>query len=194
MYSQQNGSPWPVPPPLLLPDAEMRMREQGIRGGIKRFSNPVFLQGLFVIGIGIILVAFNGGNPYKQMTGHVQNIYQETNVNGEYGASYLQVGTNPDDLFIFNKNALHPAWNGQLSKNEKVDIYYNDGTPKQLVALQTYGPSGNMTMKFVTTDYINNQNASPISNTGLDIGVILILLGALWAGSAVLRLVRTHRQ
>ena len=134
------------------------------------------------------------GNPYKQMTGYIQNFYQVTNINGEYGASYLQVGTNPDDLFMFNNNALHPAWDGQFFKNEKVDVYYIDGTPRRLVALQMYGPSGNLTKKFVTTDYFNSQNASPISNTGLNIGVILILSGALWAGSAVLRLVRTHRQ
>lgn len=194
MPLQQNVSPWPVPPPLLLPDAEMKMRERGIKGRIKRYSNPVFLQGLFVIGIGILFVVFNAGNPYKEISGHIQNLYGETNVDGQYGASYLQIGTSPNELFIFDENALHPGWNGQFFKNERADVYYRDGTPKRLVALQMYDLSGNPTTKFVTTDYADSQNASPISNIGLDVGVILILSGALWACSAIFKLVRTHRQ
>ena len=120
MPLQQNVSPWPVPPPLLLPDAEMKMRERGIKGRIKRYSNPVFLQGLFVIGIGILFVVFNAGNPYKEISGHIQNLYGETNVDGQYGASYLQIGTSPNELFIFDETRCTPVGTASFSKTKEL--------------------------------------------------------------------------
>src|SRR5713101_679790 len=103
----------------------------------KKAFNPIWsvLQGLFFIGLGIFFLVINWGSPYKEMTGHVQNWYDYTNVDGQYNASYLQISTDPTDLFIFDKNALHLALTDQLFKNERVDIYYSYPSPKRIVAL-----------------------------------------------------------
>jgi hypothetical protein len=165
-----------VPPPWLPPEAEMKISEPIVRSCFKRYFNPVVrvLQGLFIIGIGIFLIVVNSGSPYKEITGHIQDISAFSRDGQDY-TSYLQISTDPNELFIFDKN--WPFWNGQFFKNERVDVYYRDTTPKLIVALQIYDLFGRPTTKFTTTDYANSQNASPLSNVGLDIGVILILLG-----------------
>jgi len=167
-----------VPPPRLLPEAEMKISEPVVRSRFKRYFNPVVrvLQGLCILGIGIFLIMVNAGSPYKEITGHIQDISAFSR-DGQNYTSYLQINTDPNDLFIFDKNALHPFWNGQFFKNERIDIYYSNTTPKRIGALQMYDLFGSPTTKFTTTDYTNSQNASPLSNVGLDIGVILILLG-----------------
>ena len=156
----------------------MKIREPAGRSRFKSYFNPVvrILQGLFIIGIGIFLIVVNSGSPYKGITGRIQDI-SAFSPEGQNYTSYLQISTDPNDLFIFDKNALHPFWNGQFFKNERVDVYYSDTTPKRIVALQMYDLFGNPTTKFTTTDYTNSQNTSPLSNIGLDIGVILSLLG-----------------
>ncbi len=178
--------------------AEVKSREKELKGDLKPVSRvlPILriLQGLCMIGIGIFLLVVNLGSPYKEISGHIQNITSPTDSYGEHNMDYLQINTDPNTLYIFDKNALHPAWNDQFFKNERVDVYYSDGTPRRIGALQMYDLSGNPTTKFTTSDYTNSQNASPISNIGLDIGVILLLFGGLWAGNAIFKLVRTRRQ
>ncbi len=179
-------------------DAEAKTREKALKEDLNPVSRvlPVFriLQGLCMIGIGIFLLVVNSGSPYKEITGHVQDITSLTNANEQYDVRYLQISTDPNTLYIFDKNALHPTWTNQFFKNARVDVYYSDATPRRIGALQMYDLSGRPTTKFTTTDYTNSQNASPISNIGLDIGVILLLLGVLWAGNAIFKLVRTLRQ
>jgi hypothetical protein len=168
----------PVPPPW-LPGAEMKTEEPIDRSRLKRYFKSLMhvLSGLFIIGIGIFLLVVNAGSPYKEITGHVQEDMPAYSQDGQSRTSYLRISTDPNDLFILDKNALQPTWNGQFFKNERVDVYYSGDTPKRIVALQVYDLFGRPTTKFTTTDYINSQNASPISNVGLDIGVILVLLG-----------------
>ena len=152
------------------------------------------IQGLFIIIVGVAFIASNANNSsFKEITGHIQNDYAHT-TNGVYDATYLQISTDPNNLYIFDKNAFTPAWTDPVYKNERVDIYYSDDTPKHIVALQMYDPFGNLTTKYTTGDYINSLHASPVSNVGLDVGVILIALGAFWAGNAIYKLVRARRQ
>ncbi len=174
-----------TPPPV---SAEIAMSE---RPEQKKALNSVWfvLQGPFFIGIGIVFLVLNLGSPYKEMTGYVQNWYDQMNAEGQYAASYLQISTASNDLFIFDKNALHP---GQLFKNERVDVYYSYPLPYRIVALQMYDRFGHPTTKFTTTDYTVRQNASPLNNPGRDIGGILILLGTLWTGVVVFVLARTR--
>ena len=151
------------------------------------------IQGLFIILIGVAFIASNAASSsYKEITGHITDAYEHI-VNNAYDASYLQINTDPGEFYIFDKNTLHPAWSDPV-KNERVDIYYSDGTPKHIVALQMYDLFGSPTTKFTTSDYTNSQNASPISNVGLDVGVILIALGIWLAGNAVFKLVKARRQ
>jgi hypothetical protein len=154
-------------------------------------SSPLWriLQGIFVLGIGIVFIVINSSSPYKETTGTIQSI---SDLNG---SSYLRLNANPGDLYIFDKSALHPAWTGQFTVTyERVDIYYNsDDTPKRIVALQMYDLAGHPTMKYTTAEYTDSLNTSPLSNISLDAGVVLILLGALWAGRGVFLLFRTRR-
>jgi hypothetical protein len=176
-----------TPPPL---QAEIAMSE---RTQQKKALNSVWLvlQGPFFIAIGIVFLVLNLSSPYKEMTGYVQNWYDQMNAEGQYAASYLQISTASNDLFIFDKNALHP---GQLFKNERVDVYYSYPLPYRIVALQLYDSSGHPTTKFTTTDYTASQHASPLNNPSLDIGGILILLGTLWISVVVFVLVKTRLQ
>ena len=154
-------------------------------------SGPLWriLQGMFVIGIGIVLIVLNASSPYKEITGTFQSI---TDLNG---SSYLKISTTPSELYVFDQAALHPAWTGTLTvKNERVDVYYNsDETPKRIIALQMYDLTGHPTTKYTTAEYTTSLNASPLSNIGLDVGVLLIVLGALWVGRGVFLLLRTRR-
>ncbi len=151
------------------------------------------LQGLFLVVIGVAFIASNAtGSPYKEITGHITSSYAHTD-NGVYDATYLQISTNPNEFFIFDKNTLTPAWTAPFL-HARVDMYYSDGTPKHVVAIQMYDIYGNLTTKFTTSEYRNNQQASPTSNIGLDVGLILVVLGALWIGKAIFKLVKTYRQ
>ena len=173
--------------------AEIEINDRELRKG----SSPVWriLQGIFVIAIGIFLIVLNLGNPYKEITGKILSITAQPNASGSYGASYMQVSTDLHNLYIFDITALHPAWTGQFSTNARVDVYYNSGdTPKRIVALQMYDLTSHPTTKYTTTEYTNSLSASPLSNIGLDVGLILMLLGALWAARGVFLLVRTRRR
>lgn len=151
------------------------------------------IQGLLIILIGIAFIASNAANSsYKEITGHITDGYTHT-TNGVYDATYLQINTDPNELYIFDKNTLTPAWTTPI-KHARVDIYYSDGTPKQIVALQMYDLFGSPTTKYTTSDYLNKQNASPVSNIGLDVGVILVVLGVLRIGNAVFKIVKALRQ
>ncbi len=151
------------------------------------------LQGLFLVVIGVAFIVSNAtGSPYKEITGHIIGGYEHT-INGAYDATYLQINTDPNDFYIFDKTTLTPTWTSPIL-HERVDIYYNDTTPKHIVAIQMYDLYGDPTTKFTTSEYLNNQPASPISNIGLDIGVILVVLGAVWTGNAVFKLIRKFRQ
>jgi hypothetical protein len=151
------------------------------------------LQGLFLVIIGIAFIASNAaGSPYKEITGHITSGYTHT-INGVYDATYLQINTDPNEFFIFDKNTLTPAWATPVL-HARVDIYYSDGTPKHVVAIQTYDVYGDPTTRYTTSEYLNYQQQSPVSNIGLDVGVILIALGVLWSGNAIFKLVKKRRQ
>ena len=151
------------------------------------------LQGLFLVVIGIAFIASNAtGSPYKEITGHITGGYVHT-INGVYDATYLQISTGPNEFFIFDKSTLTPAWNTPVL-HARVDIYYSDGTPKHVVAIQMYDVYGDPTTKYTTSEYLNNQQASPVSKIGLDVGVILVVLGVLWSGNAIFKLVKSRRQ
>lgn len=168
----------PVPPPW-LPGAEMKSEDPIDRSRLKRYFKSFMhvLSGLFIIGIGIFLFVVNVGSPYKEISGHVLLDTPANSQNGPSSTSYVRMSTDPNDLFILDANALHPTWNGQFFKNERVDVYYSSAMPYRIGALQMYDLSGRPTTKFTTTDYTNSLNASPISNVGLDSGVLLVLLG-----------------
>ncbi len=96
------------------------------------------LQGIVVLGFGIIFIVANAntvGSPYKVLSGHVLKSYEKT-IDGQYNSNYLNLSTDPQDLFVFDKNAFHPTWNGQVYLGSEVEIHYLDKTPKTIVAFQ----------------------------------------------------------
>jgi len=172
-----------IPPSL----AEIEINDRELRKG----SSPVWriLQGVFIIGIGIVLLVLNLGNPYKEITGNILSI------TGTNTGSYIQFSTAPNDLYAIDTTALNPGWTGQFLQNARVDAYYNSNdTPKRIVALQMYDLAGHPTTKYTTTEYTNSLHATPLSNVALDFGVLLILLGALWTSRGVFLLVRIRRR
>src|SRR5579871_1123349 len=109
-------------------------------------------QGVFLVVIGIALIASNAaGSPYKEITGHITGGYAHS-VNGVYDATYLQISTDPGEFFIFDKNTLTPTWITPFL-HARVDIYYSDGTPKHVAAIQMYDLYGNPTTKYTTSEY-----------------------------------------
>jgi hypothetical protein len=145
------------------------------------------LQGVFIIGIGIVFLVLNWGSPYKEITG---KILGTTDINT---SAYIRFSTDPNDLY--DTTGLYPGWTGQFIQNARVDAYYDSNDlQKHIVALQMYDLSGRPTVKYTTTEYTNSLNPSPFSNIGRDIGVAVILLGLLWASRGVFLLVRTGRQ
>lgn len=136
-------------------------------------------QGLFFIALGYAFIATNANstNPNKEITGHITKLYEHT-LNGKYDSNWLQINTDPQNLYIFDKNALHPAWNGQFYQGGRVDIYYIDETPRRVIALQFYDPFGDPTAKYTTKAYQASQPGMPLSSVGLDIGLILALIGS----------------
>ena len=124
------------------------------------------------------------GIQYKEISGRIQDLYVHT-INGQYHSNWLHINTDPQDLFIFDKNALHPAWNDQFFKGEQIDIYYVDETPKTVVALQFYDKLGDPLTKYTASDYQPNQQSTPLTNIGFDIGVVLSNIGLLMIGFAI---------
>jgi len=152
------------------------------------------LQGtlIILIGIGLILANLNYMGQIKKITGVVQNEYThshqdaQTGDNFAYDATYLAVSTN-NELFIFNKYDLHPAWDdAQVFKGEKVDVYYGDETPQKVFAIQFYSIMGSLSQKFTTNNFDTNPNTYPKSDISsqaqiwiTEFGLFLICLGML---------------
>jgi hypothetical protein len=143
-------------------------------------------QGLFFIALGLVFIVANASssNPNKEITGHITQLYEHT-VNGQYDSNWLQINTDPQNLYIFDKNALHPAWNNKFFIKERVDIYYLDETPRRVTALQFYDLFGDPTTKYTTDAYQPNQPGMPLTSTGLDIGLVLALIGLFLIGLTV---------
>lgn len=146
-------------------------------------------QGLFFIALGCVFIVANASttNPNKEITGHITKLYEHT-LNGHYDSNWLQINTDPQELYIFDKNALHPAWKGQFYSGARIDIYYIDETPRRVIALQFYDPFGDPTTKYTTDAYHASQPSMPLSSVGLDIGLILALIGL-----GMIALTITHR-
>lgn len=144
------------------------------------------LQGIFVMGLGIVFIIANAntGSQYKEISGHIQDSYVHS-INGQYDSNILAVNTDPQDLFIFNKNALHPAWNEHYYKGEEIDIHYIDETPKTVVAFQFYDQYGNPLTQYTTSNYQPDQQSKAVTNVGFVIGAALSTIGLLMLGFAI---------
>ena len=153
------------------------------------------LQGIFVMGLGIVFIIANAntGSPYKEISGHVQNLYVKT-VNGQYNSNILNISTDPQDLFVFDKNALNPPWKDKFFKGEEVDIHYLDETPKTIVAFQFYDQYGNPLTLYTTSVYQPEQQNPSVISVGFVIGVGLAIVGLLIFGFALYHAINNRRK
>ncbi|MGZ3630984.1 MAG: hypothetical protein ACXVDN_25430 [Ktedonobacteraceae bacterium] len=146
------------------------------------------------MGLGIVFIIANAntGSPYKEISGRVQNFYVKT-VNGLYNSNILNISTDPQDLFIFDKNALHPPLKDKFFKGEEIDIHYLDETPKTIVAFQFYDQYGNALTLYTTSLYQPEKQNPSVSSVGFFIGVGLAIVGFLMFGFAFHYAISTRR-
>ena len=164
----------------------VRSRER-IRSDFRQ-SSPIvrILQGLFIAAIGVVIIVVNLNTTaqFQKVSGHITEIDDST-ANGVYKASNLSIDSS-DDIFIFNKNNFTPAWSDRVYKQQQVDIYYQDGTPKKVVAIVLYDPFGTSSSEFTTPDYDAATKGSVSSpSLALIIGAIIVLLGWFWVVRAI---------
>jgi len=147
------------------------------------------------MGFGIVFIIANantGSSPYKEISGRVQNLYVHT-INGQYNSNILNISTDPQDLFVFDKNALHPTWNEQFYKGEEIDIHYLDKTPKTIVAFQFFDQYGNPLTLYTTSIYQPEQQNPSVISVGFVIGVGLTIVGLLMLGFALYHAINNRR-
>ena len=164
-----------------------RRNQAQIRRDMKK-SGPVarILQGLFILAVGVVIMAVNLStisSPFQKVTGHITET-DEHLVNGAYDASYLQIDTS-SDIFIFDRNAFHPVWNDQVYKRQRVDVYYQDGTPKKVVALELYDLFGGPSTRFTTAEYDTAIKNPSNPSLAFIIGALIALAGLLWIARSV---------
>ncbi len=144
-------------------------------------SSTRIAQGLFflVLGAIIVFVNLNTGNSIQKTTGHISNEYEHT-VNSVYDANWLELTTS-GELYVFDKNVFTPPWNeNKIFKGQRVDIYYLDAMPKQLVALQLYDVSGNSEQEFITPYFKAHFNQPPQITVPFIIGICMTIFGLCW--------------
>ncbi|HEU5230818.1 MAG TPA: hypothetical protein VFU49_23550 [Ktedonobacteraceae bacterium] len=146
------------------------------------------LQALFFIAIGSALIYFNVLNindpatdQVHKITGHITKEYTYT-VNNQYSGTFINIDSSKD-IYIFDKNTFTPAWDEHVTSRQRVDIYYKDGRPLRIIAIQLYDTFGNPVQQFTTPAFsaTANQSQSSASTWGLVIGVVLVLISLLWS-------------
>jgi hypothetical protein len=154
------------------------------------------LQGVSFIALGIVFIVANANtvsSPYKEISGRVQILYVHT-IDGRYDSTFLKINSDPQDLFIFDKNALHPAWNERFYQGEEIDIHYLDKTPKKIVAFQFYDQYGNPLTFYTTSDYQPQQLNPSVIKVGFVIGAALSIIGLLMLGFALYNNINDRRK
>src|SRR5260370_31524013 len=134
-----------------------------------RLKGPggILVPGGSVVLVGGLIAVFslNITVPIKKVTGAIQHDYVESLTNYASGSqvydnTYLDIG-GTNGLFIFCKNKFHPVLNDHVFVGQRVDIYYLDGTPKQVLALHLYPESGNPSTTFPTPAFDQDPHSLP---------------------------------
>ncbi len=167
-----------------------------------RLKGPVgiLLQGALVVLVGTLIAVFSLNNtvPIKKVTGAIQHDYVESRTNYASGSqiydnTYLDIG-GTDGVFIFGKNNFHPVWDDHVFVGQRVDIYYVDGTPRQVLALQLYDESSNPSTRFTTSAFDQDPHAYHMPGIGVEGGLAVMGVGLLFAlVGAILIIRRRHR-
>lgn len=147
--------------------------------GMKLSRSSLWL-GIWLIALSIALfwVFHPVSTPIPQTSGHIQ-VAAEHALGGRTNVIVLQF-MNSNDVYIANPKNFTPALPTQLAPGTHVDLYYQDGTPRQIIALQLYNASGQPTTKYITATYAAMQ--PQLLSWRTIIPGLLALLGLLLAG------------
>jgi len=148
-----------------------------IRGPI-----ALIIQGAAIAVIGLVVVIANLGSNTASMQvdkGHIDSLYEHT-TGGVYDATWITLTNN--ELYIFDKSNLNPNWDNQAFKGEKIDIYYEDATPRQVMAIQLYDQFGDPATKYTTPAYDQNPTTYQKPGVGPGVGEFILALGLILAG------------
>lgn len=144
---------------------------------------------LIVLSIALFWVFHPVSTPIPKVSGHIQ-VAAEHALGGGNDIIIMQF-VNSNDVYIANPKTFTPALPAQFALGTQVDIYYQDGTPRQIIALQIYNASGQPTTKYITATYATMQLVLVSWRTVIP--GLLALLGLLLTGRA-LWLQRQQRQ
>src|SRR5260370_5477317 len=163
-----------------------------------RLKGPVgiFLQGALVVLVGDLsaVLSLNNTVPIKKVTGAIQHDYVESLTNYASGSqlydnTYLDIG-GTNGLLICGENNFHPVWNDHVFVGQRVDIYYVDGTPKQVLALHLYDESGNPSTRFTTPAFDQDPHAYHAPGIGVEGGLAVMGIGLLFALVGAILIIR----
>lgn len=170
----------------------MRVRVTCRSPGLRLYTKKdkliiTLLQALFLIALGGVVIYFNvnsnnaAADQIHKITGHITNEY-ESRLNNQYNGTWINIDSSKD-IYIFNKNAFTPPWDENVTQRQRVDIYYKDGRPFKIVAIQLYDVFGNPLQKFTTADFTAGQKQAPSAGSiwGIVIGAGLVLFGLFWS-------------
>lgn len=146
----------------------------------KKIYSMRILQALLIllIGSGLIVLDLSMDYSVKKITGHIQD-QQEELINGKYQATYLTLDGSKDK-FVFDKGAFSPVWDGQIYKGQRVDLYYQDGWPKKVLAIQLYDLYGSEQQKYVTPAFATASSHATPPIWLLIFGGLLDAFGLFW--------------
>ncbi len=140
-------------------------------------------QRLCLVAIGTAVFWFFGPTTsYYKVSGRIQ-AETETIISGTNISLFQLEGS--DTLYGAENNAFTPAFNIQIVPGTRVDLYYEDTTPKQIVGLQTYDASGTPSTLYKTADFTTTPPS--LLSWGSVAAVLLILFGLAWFGRGIWR-------
>jgi hypothetical protein len=149
---------------------------KGIRGPI-----ALILQGMVIVLVGLIMIlgSLNNTASYLKASGHLETAY--INQYDANQGAYLKLAGS-QELYSATLADLHPAWDGQFFKNQRVDIYYEDRQPKVVVAMQLYDQFGEPALKLTTTTYDQNPTTYQIGAITPQVGIVVLVAGLVVTG------------
>ncbi len=145
-----------------------------------KLSRSSLWLGVWLIALSIALfwVFHPVSTPIPKASGHIQ-VAAEHALGGGNDVIVVQF-VNSNDVYIANPKIFMPALPAQFALGTQADIYYQDGTPRQIIALQIYNAPGQPITKYITATYAAMQ-PSLISWRTIIPG-LLALLGLLLSG------------
>src|SRR5690242_9378820 len=137
-----------IPPCAVLPHIypAKQNKKEGTSMSVRRARSPInsylrstrgpvslVLEGALLILIGVVIAVLNANN-----TGHIQKVSGRIDSVDNTGSTLTLAGQ--QDLYNYVQSDLNTSW--VPNEGDQVTLYYEDTTPKLIVAVQEYDQSG----------------------------------------------------